>query len=230
MFGETGRSPGRRRSTRRSRLARKPPSGAKRPFRSGSAARDRPPGRTDDHSRSRRLRDRRAPNAEVPDSRRHCWPREPSAEQTSYSGPASESPVQSCPAVSFSSRSPVFVEGPPARCRASPHLEVRAKCLRNWTEYLRPKRVAAPADTSRRSCGAGARICDLKIGSDLERGVIPGSALHRALGNVRILMLRHLMINGCDVVMPEPALAGKFTSRSLSPWICKPMNPRACVL
>ena len=53
---------------------------------------------------------------------------------------------------------------------------------------------------------------------------------HRALGSGRILMLLHLMINGCDVVMPEPALAGRFTSRSLSPWICRPMNPRACVL
>jgi arylsulfatase A-like enzyme len=56
------------------------------------------------------------------------------------------------------------------------------------------------------------------------------SAGHRSLGNGRILMFFHLMSSDCDVVMPEPALAGRFTSRSLNPWICKPMNPRACVV
>ena len=73
--------------------------------------------------------------------------------------------------------------------------------------------------------------CGIPIGrvfSTGDRQII--RVTHRPLDDGRILMFLHLIISGCEVVMPEPALAGKFTSRSLRPWICRPMNPRACVL
>ena len=44
----------------------------------------------------------------------------------------------------------------------------------------------------------------------------------------RILMLRHLITSGWLVLIPASGLAS--TSRWLRPWICRPMNPRGCVL
>ena len=49
-------------------------------------------------------------------------------------------------------------------------------------------------------------------------------------GSGLTLMLRHLITSGWLVVIPEPAFAVRSTSRWLSPWICRPMKPRACVL